>query len=67
VTREKKERLSFILFAVPNEDTIIKVPAELVDEEGHPLRYRSFTYEEFLHFHASTRRANATLERFVGV
>ncbi|CAI8600439.1 unnamed protein product [Vicia faba] len=44
VTRGDKERLSFILFAVPNQETLIKVPSELVNED-HPLRYKPFKYE----------------------
>ncbi|KAL5073541.1 hypothetical protein RYX36_012525 [Vicia faba] len=44
VTRGDKERLSFILFSVPNQETLIKVPSELVNED-HPLRYKPFKYE----------------------
>jgi len=67
VTRGDKERLAFILFGVPKEDAVIKVPSELVDDKDHPLRYRPFKYEEFIDYHYSTRTEKAVLEQFAGL
>ncbi|CAI8599681.1 unnamed protein product [Vicia faba] len=66
VTRGDKERLAFILFAVPKQDTLIKVPSELVDED-HPLRYKPFKYEDFIDFHYTTRTEKGVLEQLAGI
>ncbi|KAJ1420193.1 Oxoglutarate/iron-dependent dioxygenase [Sesbania bispinosa] len=62
----EKERYSFGLFAVPKDDVVIKVPHELVDDEIHPLRYKSFKYGEYFNYHVSTLKENA-LEAFAGL
>ncbi|CAL5206368.1 unnamed protein product [Lathyrus oleraceus] len=61
-----KERYSFAEFTLPKEDVKIEVPRELVDDEVHPLRYRSFTYGDYLEYFVSTLKENA-LEAYVGV
>ncbi|WJX16321.1 hypothetical protein P8452_06364 [Trifolium repens] len=61
-----KERYSFGLFAIPNEKIKIEVPHELVDDKIHPLRYRSFTYEEYFNHFVATHNENA-LDEFIGV
>ncbi|KAL5074290.1 hypothetical protein RYX36_013274 [Vicia faba] len=66
VTRGDKERLAFILFAVPKQDTLIKVPSELVDED-HPLCYKPFKYEDFIDFHYTTRTEKGVLEQLAGI
>ncbi|KAJ1410996.1 Isopenicillin N synthase-like [Sesbania bispinosa] len=58
----EKERYSFGLFAVPNNDGVIKVPHELVDDEIHPLRYKPFKYGEHFNYHVSTLDGKKTLE-----
>ncbi|GAU15149.1 hypothetical protein TSUD_08870 [Trifolium subterraneum] len=61
-----KERYSFGLFAIPSEKIKIEVPHELVDDKMHPLRYRSFTYEEYFGHFVSTHNENA-LDEFIGL
>ncbi|GAU15150.1 hypothetical protein TSUD_08880 [Trifolium subterraneum] len=61
-----KERYSFGLFAIPNEKVKIEVPHELVDDKMHPLRYRSFTYGDYLDYFVSNTNENA-LEAFTGI
>ncbi|XP_058728602.1 probable 2-oxoglutarate-dependent dioxygenase AOP1 [Vicia villosa] len=62
----EKERYSFAEFTLPKEDVKIEVPSELVDDEVHPLRYRSFTYGDYLKYYVSTLKENA-LEAYLGV
>ncbi|KAK7377269.1 hypothetical protein VNO80_02691 [Phaseolus coccineus] len=64
--KEVKERESFALFAMPKEEVKIEVPAELVEDNIHPLRYRPFNYGEFFNYFISTLNPNA-LEVFAGV
>ncbi|XP_004504923.1 probable 2-oxoglutarate-dependent dioxygenase AOP1.2 [Cicer arietinum] len=67
VIRGDEERFVFVLFAVPKEGMVIKGPSELVDDENHPLRYRPFIYDEFVHYQHSTRTDESALEKFAGL
>ncbi|CAL5205059.1 unnamed protein product [Lathyrus oleraceus] len=67
VLKGDKERFVFVLFSVPKEDTLIKVPSELVDEEDHPLRYKPFKYEEFMNFIKEVGTKEGALEEFAGL
>ncbi|XP_058780981.1 probable 2-oxoglutarate-dependent dioxygenase AOP1 [Vicia villosa] len=64
---DNKERFVFVLFSFPKKDTLIKIPSELVDEEDHPLRYKSFKYEEFINFINTTGTKEGALEEFAGL
>ncbi|KAL9330903.1 hypothetical protein ACSQ67_000513 [Phaseolus vulgaris] len=66
VMKEGKERYSIALFGVPKEETKIEVPAELVEDNIHPLRYRPFTYGDYFKYFVSTLHHNA-LDVFAGV
>ncbi|KAB2050121.1 hypothetical protein ES319_A13G224400v1, partial [Gossypium barbadense] len=46
---EGKDRYSMSAFAVPNENTIIKAPKELIDEQ-HPQLYKDFDFKDYLLF-----------------
>jgi len=67
VTRGDKERVAFILMAIPKENMVIEVPSELVDDENHPLRYRPFKYEEYIHYRYLNPVQEGALEKFAGV
>ncbi|CAK8568684.1 unnamed protein product [Lathyrus sativus] len=62
-----KDRYVFILFSFPKEETFIKVPTELVDEEDHPLRYKIFSYEDYINFIKTVGTKLGALEEFVGI
>ncbi|WJX63964.1 hypothetical protein P8452_48793 [Trifolium repens] len=66
VTRGDKERITFILMAVPKESMVIKAPSELVDDEKHPLCYKSFMYEEYIYYRYSTNE-EGSLDKFAGL
>ncbi|XAR73295.1 hypothetical protein NMG60_11007215 [Bertholletia excelsa] len=66
IMREEKERYSWGLFLAPGEKLTIEVPRGLVDED-HPLRYRPFTYPNFLTFYNSSNFSDEALELFAGV
>jgi hypothetical protein len=66
VTRGDKERITFILMAVPKESMVIKAPSELVDGEKHPLCYKSFMYEEYIYYRYSTNE-EGSLDKFAGL
>ena len=59
-----KDRYSIGSFLVPEEKVTIKVPEELVDDD-HPLRYRPFTYPEYMAFFVSNKSDDA-LEVYTG-
>ncbi|KAF7830240.1 putative 2-oxoglutarate-dependent dioxygenase AOP1 [Senna tora] len=61
----EKERYSFGVFAVPKEEVVIQVPAELVDAD-HPLRYRPFLYGQYFDFYTCSLQHNA-LELFAAL
>ncbi|KAL2346798.1 hypothetical protein Fmac_000798 [Flemingia macrophylla] len=60
------ERYSFVLFAMPKGEMVIEVPYELVDNEIHPLRYRSFNCGEYFNYYYENPIEN-TLEIFAGL
>ncbi|XP_058785768.1 probable 2-oxoglutarate-dependent dioxygenase AOP1.2 isoform X2 [Vicia villosa] len=64
--RGNKDRYVFILFSFPREETFIKVPSELVDED-HPLRYKTFTYEDFINFIKTVGTKLGALDDFAGI
>jgi len=64
--KEGRERYSFALFAVPKDEVKIEVPAELVEANIHPLRYRPFNYGDYFKYYVSTLNHNA-LDVFAGV
>ncbi|XP_004504489.1 probable 2-oxoglutarate-dependent dioxygenase AOP1 [Cicer arietinum] len=66
VTKGDKERLVFVLFSVPKQNMLIKGPSEFVDDD-HPLRYRSFHYDEFVDYHYTTSTEESVLEKFAGI
>ncbi|CAL5205061.1 unnamed protein product [Lathyrus oleraceus] len=61
-----KDRYVFILFSFPNEETFIKVPSELVDED-HPLRYKTFSYGDYIDFIKTVDTKLGALEEFAGI
>lgn len=67
VTRGDKERIAFILMAIPKENMVIEVPSELVDDENHPLCYRPFKYEEYIHYRYLNPVQEGALEKFAGL
>ncbi|KAH9325186.1 hypothetical protein KI387_005364, partial [Taxus chinensis] len=64
------DRMSIALFyAFPN-DKKIWAPAELVDEEINPRRYKSFTFSDFTHeirHNTEVKDKLTALERFAGI
>lgn len=65
IMRGQKERYSLGVFLLPMDHTKIEVPPQLVDQH-HPLRYRSFTYGQYIDFYTSSPQDNA-LELFAGL
>lgn len=53
--------------AIPKENMVIEVPSELVDDENHPLRYRPFKYEEYIHYRYLNPVQEGALEKFGGL
>ncbi|XAR73293.1 hypothetical protein NMG60_11007213 [Bertholletia excelsa] len=66
IMREEKERYSWGLFLAPGEKLTIEVPRGLVDKD-YPLRYRPFTYPNFMTFYNSSNFSGEALELFAGV
>ncbi|XP_058783045.1 2-oxoglutarate-dependent dioxygenase AOP3-like [Vicia villosa] len=64
--RGNKDRYVFILFSLLKEETFIKVPPELVDED-HPLRYKTFMYEDFINFIKTVGTKLGAFEDFAGI
>ncbi|KAK9274122.1 hypothetical protein L1049_018936 [Liquidambar formosana] len=60
-----KERYSCGLFLVPKDELKIEVPRELVDKE-RPLKYRPFTYPEFLSYYFANMTSDDALETYAG-
>ncbi|MED6209069.1 hypothetical protein PIB30_051132 [Stylosanthes scabra] len=50
----EKTRYSFALFTMPMDESKNEVPPELVDGNTHPLRYKPFTYGDFIKYFLST-------------
>jgi len=61
-----RQRYSFGLFAFPKNEVKVEVPHDLVDDKMHPLRYRSFNYEDYVEYFFSTLTENA-IDAFAGV
>lgn len=60
-----KDRYSCGMFVLPGDTVTIEVPEELVDND-HPLRYRPFTYSDYMSFFTSNICDDA-LEVYAGV
>ncbi|MED6124993.1 hypothetical protein PIB30_064188, partial [Stylosanthes scabra] len=50
----EKVRYSFGVFTMPKDETKIEALPELVDANTHPLRYKPFTYGDFIKYFLST-------------
>ncbi|KAH9325187.1 hypothetical protein KI387_005365 [Taxus chinensis] len=64
------DRMSIALFYVFPNDKKIWAPAELVDEEINPRRYKSFTFSDFTHkirHNTEVIDKLTALERFAGI
>ncbi|KAK2978127.1 hypothetical protein RJ640_028681 [Escallonia rubra] len=60
-----KERYSYGFFGIPKPGTTVEVPQQLVNKE-HPLRYRPFTFSDYVSFIAS-HRTDEALEFYAGI
>ncbi|KAL7187525.1 hypothetical protein ACSBR1_037580 [Camellia fascicularis] len=65
IMKGDKVRYSCALFLLPKEGATIEVPQELIDKD-HPLRYRPFTYSDFVSFYTANY-GDQTLEIFAGL
>ncbi|CAL5440439.1 unnamed protein product [Camellia sinensis] len=65
IMKGDKVRYSCALFLLPKEGATIEVPQELIDKD-HPLRYRPFTYSDFVSFYTANY-GDQTLEIFAGI
>ncbi|KAI7987104.1 putative 2-oxoglutarate-dependent dioxygenase AOP1.2 [Camellia lanceoleosa] len=65
IMKGDKFRYSCALFLLPKEGATIEVPQELIDKD-HPLRYRPFTYSDFVSFYTANY-GDQTLEIFAGL
>ncbi|KAK3006296.1 hypothetical protein RJ639_015598 [Escallonia herrerae] len=62
---KRKERYSYGFFGIPKPGTTVEVPQTFVNKE-HPLRYRPFTFSDYVSFIASNRTDDA-LEVYAGI
>ena len=46
IVNSKSERISVPTFYCPSPDAVV-APAEALVDDGHPLAYRPFTYQEY--------------------
>jgi len=59
------ERYSYTCFLMPYDEAKLEVPPELIDEK-HPLRFKSFTYGEYLQAMGAFSPGIDTLQHFAG-
>ncbi|OVA20264.1 Oxoglutarate/iron-dependent dioxygenase [Macleaya cordata] len=65
--RGKKNRYTYVMFAIPKDEAVIEAPKELVDKD-HPLAFRPFKQMDFFRFYLtnSSPQDNA-LQSFAGI